>query len=48
MNIPRYLKICAWAYRRYTHNGRLVLIQGTRKMQYLRIEEAAWIRYATA
>jgi hypothetical protein len=45
MNYTRYLKICAWAYRRYTHHGRLVLIQGTRKMQYLRIEEAAWHKY---
>jgi hypothetical protein len=47
MNFARYLKICAWAYRRYTHHGRTVLYQGPNKMQYLRIEESAWHKYVT-
>lgn len=45
MNAERYLKIVAWARKRYTRAGRLVISIGGEPQAYKRIECAAWDRY---
>lgn len=45
MNVDRYLKIVAWANRRYTVNGYRVLAVGGVPGVSVRIERAAWSRY---
>ena len=42
MNADRYLAIVAWARRRYTVGGELVISTGGVPSAYSRIEAAAW------
>lgn len=44
--VDRYLQLMAWARRRYTYAGRLVLRTRNRTPSvYTRIENAAWNKY---
>lgn len=41
----RYLKIVRWAERRYTRDGKLVVMEGNKPSRFTRIEIAAWKKY---
>ena len=43
--IDRYLAIVAWARKRYTRDGRLVISVGMMRSRYSAIEDLAWKRY---
>jgi hypothetical protein len=45
-NSTKYLRLMAWARKRYTKNNRLVTYIGGEPSVYNRIERAAWARYA--
>ena len=41
----KYLRLCDWARKRYTHGGRLVTFNGNDPAPFTRIERAAWRKY---
>jgi hypothetical protein len=45
-NADRYLRIMAWARRRYMKNGRLVISIGGKPSRYTAIERLAFARYS--
>jgi hypothetical protein len=45
-NSAKYLRLMAWARKRYTKGNRLVTYIGGEPSVYNRIERAAWARYA--
>ena len=44
-NVERYIRIMAWAYRRYTVRGVLVVTRRGAPTRYARIETAAARKY---